>query len=80
MNISSTILFFLLTIVFVNLVIYFYVRSSIIVGTILKDKESGDIVRVIGIIDYDDRRCYRLSNGEVYDDIDLIRRYVIVKR
>lgn len=69
---------FLFVVILLHILIYYYVRVTIRIGTSLKNREDGSIVKVIGIIDYNDKRCYRLNNGEVYDDLDLLSKYTII--
>ena len=69
---------FLFIVILLHILIYYYVRTTIRIGTSLKNRENGSIVKVIGIIDYNDKRCYRLDNGEVYDDLDLLSKYTII--
>lgn len=69
---------FLFVVILLHILIYYYVRVTIKIGTLLKNRENGSIVKVIGIIYYNDKRCYRLNNGEVYDDLDLLSKYTII--
>lgn len=69
---------FLFIVILLHILIYYYVRVTIKIGTSLRNREDGSIVKVIDIIDYNDKRCYRLDNGEVYDDLDLLSKYSII--
>lgn len=69
---------FLFVVILLYILIYYYVRTTIRIGTLLRNREDGSIVKVIGIIDYNDKRCYRLNNGEVYDNLDLLSKYTII--